>query len=356
MIKDVVIKNFKSLSNFNVPNLAQINLFGGKNNAGKTTILESLFLLGDRMNPQLMLRQYNWRGVGEIPLTPDALFAPIFKDFDLSKSIKIRITNDFGQTESLEIEFNNKYNRVVKLQGNEGQINTGSNAIFTNALALSYRKNEGKAHKANIVLEPNGIGVEFIDMIAPEINSVFLASKTHASPHENAVRYGELDIQGKTKPIIDYLKVIEPNLNELSSVALPNGTVMLYGEIGIAKKVPIPYMGDGTSRLLSIILSIMASKNGIVFIDEIENGIHYSALSKVWKIIATLAKEYNCQVFATTHNYECLDAAVNGIPEDMRDKFKYYRFEKNNDTKKTIANEFSFEVLQTAIENGWEVR
>jgi AAA15 family ATPase/GTPase len=356
MIKSVEINNFKSLSHFDISNLGQINLFGGKNNAGKTTFLEALFLLFDRTNPQSLLRQYNWRGVGEISITPEVLFSPIFKDFDLRKTIQIRLLHRNSQTESLTIEFNNNHNRMVRLEGNEGQIKTGSNIISTHALEFQYRKNEGKVQKANIILEPNGFGMELVEMNAPEKRAIFLASKSHVSPHENAVHYGELDIKGKTQTIIDSLKFIEPNLKGITSVALQNGTSMLYGEVGIGQKVPIPYMGDGTSRLLTILLSIVSNKDGIVFIDEIENGIHYSILNKLWHVIATVAKENNCQVFATTHSYECLGAAVKGIPTERQNEFKYFRLEKSKNTYRSVAKEFNFEMLQAAVERGWEVR
>lgn len=57
---------------------------------------------------------------------------------------------------------------------------------------------------------------------------------------------------------------------------------MLYVDIGINKKIPMSFMGDGISRLTSILLAILTTKNGIVFIDEIENGIHYSVQNKIW--------------------------------------------------------------------------
>jgi AAA15 family ATPase/GTPase len=357
MIKSVEINNFKGLSNFHLNNLSHINLFGGKNNVGKTTFLEALFMFYDRLNPDMILRQFNWRGVNQLPLTPEALFAPIFKNFDLSTRISIRITNRNGSTESLIISFNENENRVIRMEGNDGQIRTGDNNIVALAsLSIKYRKNEGREQIANLIIEQNGLGMELINVSKPERSAAFLASKSHASPNENAIRFGELDVKGQAQPIVEYLKIIEPDLKGLSSIALPNGTSMLYGDIGIGHKIPITYMGDGISRLLTILLAIVTQKNGLVFIDEIENGLHYSVLDKIWGIIGTAAKEFNCQIFATTHSYECLNAAVNGLPSEMRNDFKYFRFEKNNESRRIIPKEFEYEVLQAAVERGWEVR
>lgn len=58
MIRSCEIENFKSLKHLYLSDLKRINLFGGKNNAGKTTLLEALFLFFDRMNPNMLIRQY----------------------------------------------------------------------------------------------------------------------------------------------------------------------------------------------------------------------------------------------------------------------------------------------------------
>ncbi|KFZ32176.1 hypothetical protein JS44_15720 [Anoxybacillus flavithermus] len=71
--------------------LGRINLFGGKNNVGKTTLLGSVILFFDRLNPNMLLRQYNWRGVAGMPIRSDTMFAPIFFNFDLSKIIQIKL-------------------------------------------------------------------------------------------------------------------------------------------------------------------------------------------------------------------------------------------------------------------------
>lgn len=358
MIKSVEINNFKGLSNFRLDNLSYINLFGGKNNAGKTSFLEALFLFHDRQNPNMLLRQINWRGIHGITVAPEVLFAPIFKNFDLNNRIDMRIKNSDRVTETLRITSNQDENRVIKVSAKDGQIktDTDNNVVALHSITLRYRKNEGKEQKTNLIIEQNGFGLELQNTTKVEKDAIFLASKTHVDPSENAVRFGELDIEGQSERIIKYLQIIEPNLKSLSSIALPNNTSMLYGDIGIGKKIPITYMGDGISRLLAILLAIASNKNGLVFVDEIENGIHYSVLDKIWEMIGAAAKEYNCQVFATTHSYEALSAAIDGLPENVRDDFKYFRFEKNNENRKVVSKEFDYEILKAAVDRGWEVR
>lgn len=116
-------------------------------------------------------------------------------------------------------------------------------------------------------------------------------------------------------------------------------------------------MGDGVNRLLSIILAIATTKNGIVLIDEIDSGIHYSAMTNVWEGITMAAREFNCQVIATTHSYECLQAATEGTTRaGLADDFSYIRLDRIPKDNEIVAKVYSNDVLTAALGRGWEVR
>ena len=106
-------------------------------------------------------------------------------------------------------------------------------------------------------------------------------------------------------------------------------------------------------RLLDIILAIAWCENGIVVIDEVENGIHHSILPKVWEAIGNATDDYNSQVIATTHSHECLEAAHKGLanrPNDLR----YIRLDRERDM--ITAKTSNYEMLGAAIEHGLEMR
>ena len=130
----------------------------------------------------------------------------------------------------------------------------------------------------------------------------------------------------------------------------------MYADLeGMKRKIPVALLGDGISRLLSIILAIATAKKGIVLIDEIDAGLHYSILPQIWQGICQAAREYQCQVIATTHSYECLQAAHEGsvVAKSTKD-FSYIRLEKEKDM--IIGKKYSHEVLGAALSQGWEVR
>ena len=87
--------------------------------------------------------------------------------------------------------------------------------------------------------------------------------------------------------------------------------------------------GNGLKRYIAYVCAIWANQDGYIFIDEIENGIHYTNLDKLWEIILKTSKEANCQVFATTHSKECIEAYAR-VSEELEDKeITFFKLGKN---------------------------
>jgi hypothetical protein len=84
-------------------------------------------------------------------------------------------------------------------------------------------------------------------------------------------------------------------------------TAIVKGQL-FPHPIPLRSLGDGINRLFAVILSLVNAKDGLLLVDEIENGMHYSILLEVWTNILKLAKALNVQVFATTHSWDCIKA------------------------------------------------
>lgn len=363
MLKTLHIKNFKGLSELKVNDISSVNLIGGRNNVGKTSLLEAIFLFLDRANPHMFLRLHAWRGVLSVGLTPEAMWAPIFTSYDFKHPIEISVESTKGEKNKLTLQINNKYIKQ-NIQGfsspsfgQRPQIKTDINSPPSIALDVTF-KTENKNRKdqtAHLLIESGSLGMHIDFMDFQPVEAIFMAATSRNSPQEDAVRFGKLDLKGELEEIISFIKeTIEPRLKSLSSIALEDQSVIHAQLEGISRKIPVSYMGDGMARLISIILAISNCENGFIFIDEIENGIHYSVIPKIWKGILKASQKYNCQVFATTHSYECLESAIKGIDANSHDKFRYIRLERDND--KLISNTYLFEELLASIEQGWEVR
>ena len=94
--------------------------------------------------------------------------------------------------------------------------------------------------------------------------------------------------------------------------------------------------------------------NGTLLIDEIGIGIHHSALPKIWEAISHAAREFNCQIIATTHSYECLRAALEGMEGEYASDLTYIRLDRRENCVRPVR--FDYELLETASEMRLEVR
>lgn len=306
----------------------------------------------------MILRQFAWRGVGSIAFDPDSMWAPVFHDYDINKKIVIAAVVD-GNKEEMTITFNPNYTRP-SIQANKIkpgsiplQIRTDQKPEPSFALDVVYDSREMKNQTVHLLMGLEGLGMHVEKVSTKQRRASFLGARVPMNPSEDAQKFGQLDVLGKQEKIRDFLRIIEPDLKSLSSVAMGDNS-LIHGDIGLSRKIPVSYMGDGVARLLSIILAIATSQNGMVCIDECENGIHYSAMPKVWEAIAKAAREFDCQVIGTTHSYECLEAAYHGMKGELASDFSYVRLDSSD--MGTTAKTFDHGLLKVAIETNMEVR
>src|ERR1035438_4074977 len=97
------------------------------------------------------------------------------------------------------------------------------------------------------------------------------------------------------------------------------------------RKFPVGLVSDGVNKLLILLLGIAINKNGIILIDQIEDGFYFKRMASTWKVIDKFAKENGTQIFATTHSKECLDALLPVI-EENEDDFALLRASRSDDS------------------------
>ncbi len=183
----------------------------------------------------------------------------------------------------------------------------------------------------------------------------FITNRAFLVPEEDADLLGRI-IKGKTPyfdDLVNILRIVEPRLERI--MIIPSaGQSTLYGDIGLSELLPLSLMGDGIRRLVSILLRIANSINGLVFIDEIENGIHHSVLPNIWKAINDASMVFNTQIFASTHSYESIEAAHKTFTDSNQYDFSLYRIDRTKESIKAIR--FDKEMLDTALESFLDVR
>lgn len=351
MITALTVNNFKSLSRFELKALTPVTLLGGKNNAGKSSVLEAIFLAYDRYNPGMFIRQLSFRGFDTVLMKPENVWAPLFHNFDMKAPISIGITRG-SQFEQVQYTLKSNYRKKIAISRPGEPFN---NSRLPDVTAMEVRcLHKGKeVHKAHLFFEANGMGMELNQPGGELSQAVFISVSSRGDTAEDAMRFGNLDVVGQTKLVVDTMRIVEPRINDLSTIMIGD-KAYIHADVGLNRKVPIKYMGEGISRLLSIVLAIANAKNGCVLIDEIENGIHHSVMKQIWEVIAFASSEFNCQVIATTHSYECLSTACEAMV-GKTDLFSYVRLDRNK-SNEVVARTFSHELLKIALESDMEVR
>ena len=325
MIERIMFENFRGLKRLELTDLKPITLISGKNNAGKSSILEGIFLVLDHVAPESFTKINRFRGLVSSG-DSSTLWETSFYQMDMQNSLRISVTYAGAQA-LLEYERDDTF-----VPPEEGHFIVCPMCIVRN-MTTSASPNTG----------PTMPFTQFIN--APIING--------NSDSFIAEWIGKLELAGKKQHIIEIMKFIEPQINDLTTIVV-NGSAQVFAKIGV-QLLPLRLAGDGLNKLLFIVLSIAVNPRSIVLIDEIETGFHYSMYPQLWNTIAQTAYENACQIIATTHSYECIVGAVDGVERAGRSSaFCYYRLDRND-----VGNQvyrYSDDLLQAAVATDMEVR
>lgn len=360
MYKSFEVRNFRCFRELTIAELERVNLIAGVNNVGKTALLEAMFLHCGAYNPSLALRLNAFRGIEAVKIKLGQWIEPpwdsLFHQFDISRSIVLAGENTVTGRRSLRLNVvrePSELSRITRFSNSGPEVSEGilSSSEIAKVLKLEYEEEEWHG-SSYMILDRKGIRAEPIPP-APPFPAFFQVARMRVPFPDEAERFGNLEIRGQQDVLLQVLRLIEPRLSRLAMVVVA-GEPMLHGNIGIGRLVPLPVMGEGMVRLASLVLHIGNAPNGVVLVDEIENGLHHSILPKAWRAIGEVAREFNTQVFATTHSLECIVAAHKAFAESELYDFRLHRLERINDTIRAVT--YDREALEASIETGLEVR
>nr|VFK50610.1 MAG: ATPase/GTPase, AAA15 family [Candidatus Kentron sp. TC]VFK63552.1 MAG: ATPase/GTPase, AAA15 family [Candidatus Kentron sp. TC] len=363
----ISIKNFRAIASLEIDNIKQVNLLTGRNNCGKTSVLEAIFLLVGMSNPQLAVNIHNFRG---LILIGNKDFSYLFNGFDFSRHPSIT-GNLESQERTLDIRpICPTFTGIVEqIPGrhepaeNKPISSTTTPEDAPDGLAFDFSVDEKSFHAEVKIMPgspPNLLGVNIGGQAniqhAPGYRETLNANFTNPMT-TMAGLYQRLEavlVKKKSEGIIDALRKIEPSLRD---IRLGTGE-KIYADIdGVGRLIPINIMGDGVIKILAILVSILETSNGILLIDEIENGLHHSALVPLWRAIFKMARESNAQLFIATHSYECIAAMTEvyrepGVEEDFMSLF---RIDRGIDGRHR-ALQYEADTLLAGIEKAFEIR
>lgn len=380
-MKSLKIKNYKNFEKLALNDLASINLIVGKNNVGKSALLEAISIFASNGDLEYIKSVLESRGEGvrfasSVENSTEKeleRFLSLYHDrdmqaflntpieisadeqiglFDTNISFTMRLVEYIESTETDSEGFERPYKKV--LDNDEKSINENPDAHIGLLLTYAERKNlyifNGMRRRSTT--DPSR-ACEYVrtNQIMGDKNP-YLFDRIALTPNE--------------KYIIEALQIIEPQIENINFLKDDK----VYGRFS-DERVPFvvfPYstkryrlssMGDGINRILTIILAMLNCKNGILLIDEFENGLHYSVQYELWKVIFRLSEQLNVQVFATTHSIDALRGLSQLISEyptgELKQKVACYYLQK---TQEGIINNYRYDSdnFEFLINGGEDIR
>lgn len=359
MLESIRFQNFRGFKDLDLSDLSQITLLTGKNSAGKSSVLEGIFLLLGYAWPDIFDRIRRLRG---LPIASDItqLWEPLFYKFDTSKVIEISAK---CQGKHLDLKYE-RDDAFSTLDTNQNVINTF--VVFSSSVAsytLRYNFTADKAAQnghlfLNPAIGPNGALAmtkksSKVILEIPNTQIIKFVSVGIMDDLELAGWLGTLNLRGEHQLIVDALKIIDPDIVDIQTVVQQRYTQLYL--ITKDSSIPLKLAGDGVCKLLYYVLYVLCNQNSIVLIDEIENGFHYSMQESFWNTLAQAAKKSNTQIIATTHSYECIKHAVDGIANaGMQDNFSLHRIDRIGEESR--ATQYSGDLVKDAVDSLMEVR
>lgn len=356
MLKNITITNFRGIKELTIEDFGRVNLLVGGNNSGKTSVLEAVGLVAlpivyflpfqlnrirnfrfdatNLFNDQL--QKGDWNKVttlfndpsSPVVISADNITSPQFPR-EIQLSLRSRTVGIVGTSELNSLYF--------ELFLGKNKTFSQSNEIKNSYLPETDYKN---FHRLEIAL----------DSIAPLrlINPYF--------PLLLSQPFGE--VQNTSANLNQLIAILQKIYAPLKDFRLDADGMILCDLRDSNRLLPLSVMGDGFISVINILLQIRSTKNGIVLIDEIDTGLHYSVMVDMWKAAFYAAKENNVQIFATTHSDECIVALNEAYREVWKDKeedeIRLYRVSK--DDQENWVETYTPKQIAGAVKFGFETR
>lgn len=362
ILPSLEIQGFRGFRKLVIERLGRVNLIVGKNNVGKTSVLEALRLYANPASPRVLLDMITSRDEFDQPRGPqsrpvipapvpiEAIFHGRLPINNLTPAISI------GPIDNTEMTL--RVTPKIRQQGRTRRSITMPKTKHGYLMRVSkltpfllYEKSHNRAliriddvwrlaHSENVVttstegLRDNAIKSQYITC-----NGMDSGAATKAWQNINLTDYH--------KWITESLRIIVPQIEQVSAnIDSLDKLVPIIRIVGSSDPITLRSMGDGMVRLFQLALALVNSKEGILLVDEIENGLHYSVHQDLWRLIFKVARDLNVQVFATTHSWDCIEAFQRAACEDTTSEGCLIRLgRKRDEVVATVYDETDLAVV-----------
>jgi ABC-type branched-subunit amino acid transport system ATPase component len=327
MLSYVEVENFRGFERFRLAGLSRVNLLVGENNCGKSSLLEAVHFLASDGDVQVLLDRARDRGEvtlaedqerlsptvahffhGHVLLEGDGGFA--IQGSAPDDGIRVWVRDAFDLDE--------KSRTTRELQRN---LFDESDRPWPELAFCILR--EGLPESRRLVALPIAdSGVIPRRSLPPyarvgkrengaRMPTMFI-SPTSLDASPMSIMWDRVLVEGREEEVVAALGILESRLSNVVFLGggryqKQSGNHGVYVQFeGQKLRVPLGSLGDGMRRLLAISLALIHNSNGVLLLDEIDTGLHYSVMAKMWHLVVEAARRSNVQVFTTTHSSDCV--------------------------------------------------
>lgn len=352
--KNVEITNFRGIEHLKIDDFSRVNVLLGHNNSGKSSVLEALMLLMGMSNPDMPQRINGFRTNNMFGGFGDVRYLFYNLDINNRPEIKSEMYDYVKRHLTLKMTYtfdSNSQNETV-----DGSLPKSETKVFFNTLEMAFNINEGtiqRDFRSSVSINSSGMitNKNIAEGYVEKNSAAFLSANLAVN---NLIWDLSELVKRKMKDVV--LKRLALFDSRINAIEVINNDVFIGFE-GIGELLPLSMTGDGLRRYLSVVAATANPMNNIILIDEIDNGLHYTAYRKLWESIFMLAVSTNKQVFITTHSKETLIQLQQMLEEhaEYHDVFSMYTIEKTK-LKGHKAYRYGYEGLASACENDVELR
>jgi energy-coupling factor transporter ATP-binding protein EcfA2 len=316
-LRNFEVEGFRAIRRLAIPEFGRVNLFVGKNNAGKTSLLEAIRLYLHRNTRSITAVIYETvrahsefrpvsfgRGRGElepgdVQSAVDAVESLFHGSFDEASLHPIRMTQEAIVPEELSI-----WLPWDGVSARDGELAEGTDRPVLIDPYIEVLELRSESTTTEVPLE---WFMRRLPVSRPALrNPAIMLGASGLSPHQTRQMWDRVAVAGQEILVEEALRIIVPDLERILLVGESGNRSVLLKLKGSTRPVPMQGMGDGVNRVFGIAVALILSRGGALLVDEVENGVHYSIQEEMWSAIFSLASKFDVQVFATSHSWDAV--------------------------------------------------
>lgn len=366
------IERFRSLGQLKIDGLGRVNLITGRNNTGKSTVLEALRILASVGSPSVLssILRYREEDIAEAeepgrPMDLESLsqIASLFSGFpQLSEIHEPIVLAANGGHRPMLLKISVEWFSEERDQDGSRRLVSQQVELFSTSELMPALVIEAGASRSTLPLDYfrrlpyRGRFLRSELTEEPRFPCVFVSPYGGERTATLGPLWDKIALSDREQDVVEALRIIAPDIMAVSMVGGegPRQTRRAIVRSGnFPRPVPLRSLGDGLNRLFGIVLSLVNAKDGLLLIDEFENGMHHTVQVDVWRAIFRLSRRLDAQVFATSHSWDSIEAFQKAAAEDPEHGL-LIRLTRKGD--KVISTLFREHELAVATRDRIEVR